>query len=59
MSTLEEIIKLLGHWPEWKKIRNTPEEINALEKRVAELESRLARCPGECLPSLRRIVVSR
>jgi len=50
MSTLEGILQLLDKWPAWKRIRQAPERLDALEKRVAELESRLERAPGEACP---------
>ena len=50
MSKLDSLLSVLRLWPTWKKIESTPERINTLENRVAELESRLARCPGEGCP---------
>ena len=50
MSALEEILKLLNQWPTWNKIQQTPAKLDALEERVAELEKRLGRCPGEGCP---------
>ena len=34
----------------WEQLKVAPERIAALEKRVADLESKLARCPGEGCP---------
>jgi len=34
----------------WEQLKIAPERIAALEKRVADLESKLARCPGEGCP---------
>jgi len=50
MFSLNDLITILDHWPVWKKIKSTPEQIDTLEKRVEELEKRLARCPGEGCP---------
>jgi len=51
MFALKDILELLDRWPSWKKIQAAPEQIEALGKRIAELENRLARCPGEGCPS--------
>jgi predicted RNA-binding Zn-ribbon protein involved in translation (DUF1610 family) len=51
MFALKDILELLDRWPSWKKIQATPAQIEALEKRVAELEKRLSRCPGLACPS--------
>jgi ribosomal protein L37E len=50
MFALKDILELLDHWPKWKKIQAAPGKIEDLEKRFAELEKRLARCPGEGCP---------
>jgi hypothetical protein len=34
----------------WVQLKIAPERIAALEKRIADLESKLARCPGEGCP---------
>lgn len=46
MSKLTDIIALLDHWPAWKKIKNSPERIDALTARVAALEEAIKRAPG-------------
>jgi len=51
MFALKDILELLDRWPSWKKIQAAPEQIEALEKRIAGLENRLARCPAEGCPS--------
>jgi hypothetical protein len=50
MSALEEILSALKLWPRWKQIEATVERVDALEKRVIDLELKLARCPGEGCP---------
>jgi len=51
MFSLNDLLAVLDHWPIWKKIKAAPEQLEALEKRVAELENRLSRRPGETCPS--------
>ena len=51
MFALKDILELLDRWPRWKKIQEAPEQIETLGKRIAELENRLARCPGQGCPS--------
>jgi hypothetical protein len=41
------VLSILDRWAEWKAIRASPTRIEALEKRIAELEARLQRVPGE------------
>jgi hypothetical protein len=50
MFSLNDILAILDHWPTWKKIKSSPELIDAMEIRIAELEKRLARCPGDGCP---------
>jgi predicted RNA-binding Zn-ribbon protein involved in translation (DUF1610 family) len=50
MFSLNDLLAVLDHWPIWKKIKAAPEHIEALEKRVAELETRLQRAPGQACP---------
>lgn len=38
---LDDILKLLDRWGEWKKMREAPVLVDALEKRVAVLEEKL------------------
>jgi C4-type Zn-finger protein len=51
MFALKDILELLDRWPTWKKIQEAPEQIGILQKRVTELENKLARAPGEACPS--------
>jgi predicted RNA-binding Zn-ribbon protein involved in translation (DUF1610 family) len=51
MAVLSEITDLLKRWDVWKRVEEAPNRIDALEKRIAELESRLQRAPGEACPA--------
>ena len=51
MSILSDILAALDRWAEWKSIRESPAKIEALEKRIVELETRLQRAPGKACPS--------
>jgi predicted RNA-binding Zn-ribbon protein involved in translation (DUF1610 family) len=51
MVGVGDIVELLKRWDRWKRIDEAPERIDALEKRIAELESRLQRWPGEACPA--------
>ena len=51
MVGLSDIIGVLKRWDEWKRIEATPSRIDEPEKRVAELEVKLRRAPGEACPS--------
>jgi hypothetical protein len=51
MFALKDVLELLDRWPSWKRIQEAPEQIEGLKTRIAELEKRLARCPGEGCPS--------
>jgi multidrug resistance efflux pump len=45
-----DILAILDKIPIWKKVQEAPARIDALEKRIAELEAKLARAPGEACP---------
>lgn len=47
---LKDVLTAFGNWPRWMELGKAPERIEALEKRVAELEASLARAPGEACP---------
>ena len=51
MPGLSDIIDLLKRWDRWKRIDETPERVDALEQRIAELESKLERAPGQACPA--------
>jgi hypothetical protein len=51
MPSLSDIRELLRGWAVWKKIEELPSRMDALEQRVAGLEQRLSRAPGEACPS--------
>ena len=38
MSLLTDMLTALDRWAEWKRMREAPDRIDALEKRIAELE---------------------
>jgi hypothetical protein len=46
-----DILALLDKIPIWKRVQETPARVDALEKRIAELEARLARAPGQACPA--------
>ena len=50
MFAIKDLLALLEEWPKWKRIRDTPDNLDTLAQRVSELETRLARCPGEGCP---------
>ena len=51
MVILGDLVELLKRWDVWKKVEAAPARIDELEKRVAALEDRLRRAPGEACPS--------
>lgn len=51
MAVFDNVLGILRQWDLWKRIEAAPDEIDALEERVAELEKRLQRMPGEACPS--------
>ena len=42
MLSLKDLTELLDKWPLWKKMKESPERIDALEKRIKSLEKRLS-----------------
>ena len=50
MATLDNILTLLDKWPRWKRINDIPEQMDELLRRIAALEDRLERAPGEACP---------
>jgi hypothetical protein len=50
MSTVESILDLLNKWPKWKRITETPDRVDALTARIAVLEGKLQRAPGDACP---------
>lgn len=46
-----DILAILDKIPIWKRVQAAPDRIDALEKRIAELEGRLSRAPGQACPS--------
>jgi ribosomal protein S27AE len=50
MVVVGDIVELLKRWDRWRRIDETPERVDTLEKRIAELEAKLQRAPGEACP---------
>ena len=50
MVVVGDIVELLKRWDRWRRIDETPERVDAVEKRIAELETKLKRAPGEACP---------
>jgi len=51
LSFADKIRGFLKKLPEWNRIQATPERVDSLEKRIAELENRLQRAPGKACPA--------
>jgi len=47
MSSIQDLLALLDHWPLWKRIKESPPRLDDLEKRIADLEAKLAPATGE------------
>ena len=50
MGLLEDIMKTLERVPAWKRMVALTEQVDKLEKRVADLEAKLGPKPGEECP---------
>ena len=50
MAAFDNVLGILRQWSLWQRIEAAPDEIDHLERRVAELERRLERTPGEACP---------
>jgi uncharacterized protein with PIN domain len=49
---LKDILAALDRWPLWKRMGEAPERVDALEKRVAELEEKLGgKWPADVCPA--------
>lgn len=55
MGVLEDVIKALERIPLWKRLSQLPHEMEAIERRVAELEARLAPAKGDQCPKCRQM----
>lgn len=53
MGILEDVMKALDRIPSWKRIQQLPSEVDALEKRIKDLEGRLKPATGNQCPSCR------
>lgn len=47
---LSDLIALMDRWKDWKDVKAAAEKVPQLEARIAALESRLSRTPGEACP---------
>jgi len=47
MLSIQDLLALLDHWPLWKRIKESPARLDALEKHIAGLEAKLAPATGE------------
>jgi hypothetical protein len=50
MAVLGEIVELLKRWDVWKRVEAAPDRVDALERRIMELEAKFGRAPGEACP---------
>lgn len=48
MFSLKDLNELLDKIPQWKKMKESPDRIDALEKRIASLEKRLSGSADMC-----------
>lgn len=53
MGLLDDVMKTLDRIPIWKRLQTLPPEVDALTKRVAALEARLAPATGDQCPKCR------
>ena len=51
MVGLKDLTELLDKVPLWKRLKETPDKVVALEKRVAALENLFEKAPGEACPA--------
>jgi transposase-like protein len=51
MGILEDVMKALERIPAWKRLQAMPEQVTALEARIAALEQQLKPASGEKCPS--------
>ena len=40
MLSIQDLLALLDHWPLWKRVKESPARLDALEKRIADLEAK-------------------
>jgi hypothetical protein len=41
MGMLEDIMKVLDRWEVWREVQKLPEKLEALERRIGELEQKI------------------
>jgi predicted nucleic-acid-binding Zn-ribbon protein len=47
---LSDLIALMDRWGIWKEVRTNADKVPELERRLAALEERLQRAPGDACP---------
>ncbi len=47
MSLLQDMLNTLDRWDEWKRMRASPDRVDELERRLAAVEARLTKAPGD------------
>ena len=47
---LSDLVAMMDRWGIWKEVRANADKVPALEQRIAALEERLQRAPGEACP---------
>jgi ribosomal protein S27AE len=50
MAVVDNVLHVLDRVPIWKRLQGIPGEVDELKKKIAELESSLARCPADGCP---------
>jgi predicted RNA-binding Zn-ribbon protein involved in translation (DUF1610 family) len=48
---LSDLIALMDRWTVWKEVRENANKVPELEQRIAALEQKLQRAPGEACPA--------
>lgn len=59
MSLLTDMLAALDRWGEWKRMREAPDRIEELERRIAALEETPRKAPGKHCPACGEPVMRR